>query len=141
MQSTFTIDLSSLVLRLGTGLYMLLGHGIPKWEKFMAGWAGAEVKFYSFLGLSPMVSLGLAVFGEVICMVAIIVGLRTRLFAVPAAITMAVAAFMKHGSDPWLARLAEGGGSKEMAMLYFIPLVAILILGSGRYSLDQVLKR
>ncbi|MEL6132197.1 MAG: DoxX family protein [Bacteroidota bacterium] len=141
MSSTFTTDFALLVLRWGTGIYMLLGHGIPKWEKFMAGLEGTEVKFYAFLGLSPLTSLGLAVLGEVVCMVALIAGFRTRLFAIPAVITMSVAAFMTHGGDPWFARHAEGGGSKEMAILYLIPLVAILILGSGKYSIDQLLKR
>jgi len=51
-------------------------------------------------------------------------------------ITMAVAAFIVHGGDPFFMQGAENG-SKEPAMLYLIGFLGIYLLGSGRYSLDD----
>ena len=107
----------------------------------MAGLQGAEVKFISFMGLSPLVSLGLAVLGEVVAMIALIIGFRSKLFAIPAAVTMALAAFDRHGAGSWFARNATENGSKEMAMLYLIPFIAIIFLGSGKYSVDYLIEK
>lgn len=126
-------DLAALVLRLGFGFYMLLGHGLGKLMKLMAG---GEVKFLSILGLSPRVSLTLAVLAEFFACILIIVGYKTRLAALPMIITMLVAAFMVHGSDPFFMYGAEGG-SKEPALIYLLGFIAIYLLGSGKYSIDD----
>ena len=126
-------DFTALLLRLGFGLYMLVGHG---YSKLMMLCSDSEIKFFSFLGLSPKVSLGLTVFAEFVACVFIIIGYKTRLAALPIIITMFVAAFIVHGEDPWFMQLAEGG-SKEPAMLYLIGFLAIYCLGSGKYSVDD----
>ncbi len=128
-------DLAALVLRVGFGLYMLLGHGMGKLMKLVEG---GEVKFYPFLGLSPKISLTLAVVAEFFACILIIIGYKTRLAALPMIITMLVAAFMVHASDPLFMYGAEDG-SKEPALLYLVGFVAIYLLGSGKYSLDDKL--
>lgn len=128
-------DLAALVLRVGFGLYMLFGHGMGKLLKLMDG---GEIKFFSFLGLSPKVSLTLAVIAEFFACILIIIGYKTRLAALPMIITMLVAAFLVHGADPLFMYGAEGG-SKEPALLYLVGFVAIYLLGSGKYSLDDKL--
>ena len=131
-----TTDIGLLLFRAGFGLYMLFGHGWGKMLKLFAG----DFQFASVLGMPESISLGLAVFGEALCCMLIIVGFKTRLAAIPAAITMFVAAFVAHASDPWFASNANGGGSKEMAMLYFIAFASIALLGAGKYSLDGINK-
>ena len=126
-------DLAALVLRIGFGSYMLLGHGIGKLLKLIEG---GDIKFMSFLGLSPSISLSLAVFAEFIACILIIIGYKTRLAALPMIITMLVATFLIHGSDPWFMQKAVEG-SKEPAMIYFIGFLAIYLLGSGKYSVDD----
>ena len=126
-------DLTALFLRIGFGTYMLLGHGITKFSKLMAG---GEIKFPALLGLSPKICLTLAVISEVIACIMIIVGYKTRIAAILMIITMAVAAFVVHGGDRFFRQGAKSG-SKEPAMLYLIGFLGIYLLGSGKYSLDD----
>ena len=126
-------DFTALILRLGFGLYMLFGHGLGKLMKLLSG---EEIQFFSFLGLPANISLGLAVFAEFIACIFIIIGYKTRLAALPLIITMLVAAFVVHGSDPWFMYGTEGG-SKEPAIIYLIGFLAIYCLGSGKYSVDD----
>jgi len=126
-------DLAALILRIGFGGYMLMGHGLSKLMKLCAG---GEIKFFSFLGLPPSFSLGLAVFAEFVACILIIIGYKTRLAALPMIITMLVAAFIYHGGDPFFMQKAEGG-SKEPALIYLIGFVSIYLLGSGKYSVDD----
>ncbi len=128
-------DLAALVLRVGFGAYMLFGHGLAKLDKFLAG---GEIRFPSVLGLPPSLAIALAVFAEVIACAMIIIGYKTRLAAIPMIITMAIAALIIHGGDPLFMQKAEGG-SKEPALLYLIGFLAIYLLGSGKYSVDETL--
>lgn len=110
-----------------------MGHGLGKLMKLFSG---EEIQFFSFLGLPANISLGLAVFAEFIACIFIIIGYKTRLAALPLIITMLVAAFVVHGSDPWFMYGTEGG-SKEPAIIYLIGFLAIYCLGSGKYSVDD----
>ena len=102
---------------------MLINHGIPKLDKL-----NGPIEFPDPLGVGATASLILCLIGEVLAPVLIIFGIKTKLAAIPAAITMAVAAFIVHGADP-LAR-------KEMALLYFIAFVVIFLAGPGKFSVD-----
>ena len=112
------------LLRIGPAALMLT-HGSPKLLKLLAG---GEIQFYDFAGLGPEVSLALAVFGEFVAPLALIVGFKTRWFAAPAAFTMLVAAFGAHWADAL--------GDKEHSLLFAIPFLATMLLGAGGYSLD-----
>ncbi|RZN78351.1 MAG: DoxX family protein [Winogradskyella sp.] len=116
-------DLGLLILRLGFGGLMLINHGIPKLDKL-----NGPIEFADPIGVGATASLILCLIGEVLAPVLIIFGIKTKFAAVPAAITMGVAAFIVHGSDP-LAR-------KEMALLYFIAFVVIFLAGPGKFSID-----
>jgi|TARA_R100000479_G_scaffold165038_1_gene104144 putative oxidoreductase len=102
---------------------MMLTHGIPKLLNLIQG----DLEFGDPIGLGPTATLVLAVIGEAICPLLIILGIKTRIAAIPTIITMAIAAFLVHGSDP-LAR-------KELALLYLFGFIVIALLGSGRFSL------
>ncbi len=107
---------------------MILQHG---WKKLL-NFSSIAPNFPDPLGVGSQMSLALAVLGEVICPLLIIVGLRTRIAAIPAAITMAVAAFIVHAGDPLKDR--------EMALIYLFAFVVIALLGPGRISWDPFRK-
>ena len=116
-----------LILRLGFGLLITFSHG---WEKLM-NFTEKAAHFPDPLGIGGSISLGLTVFAEVFCGIAIAVGLLTRLSTIPLIIMMLVAIFVIHGDDPF--------GKKEFALLYLIPFVALMFTGPGRFSLDWIL--
>jgi len=118
-------NIGLLILRLVGGGFMLT-HGIPKLMKLMGG----DKSFADPLGLGEGTSLVLTVFAEFICAIFLIFGFATRWVAIPLFVTMLVAAFIVHGSDPF--------GDKELALLYGGIYLAIAFLGSGRFGLDSV---
>lgn len=119
-------DLSLLLLRITFGGLMLINHGLGKFNKLMAG---GEIKFASVFGMGPEMSLGLAVFAEVLCAGMVVFGLLTRMAVIPLIITMLVAAFVIHGDDPFK--------KMEMALLYLIPYIVIFWQGAGKFSIDE----
>lgn len=119
------VDLSLLVLRIGFGGVMLLAHGLPK----LMSYSERSATFADPIGMGPAVSLSLAIGAEVFCALAVIFGLFTRLAAVPLAFTMFVASVIVHADDPWQ--------KKELAVMYFIAYLALIIAGPGRFSLDS----
>ena len=120
------LSLGLLAMRIAVGVMMIAGHG---WGK-LAGFAERSAGFPDPLGVGSPVSLGLAVFAEVLCSAAIILGFATRIAAIPLAVTMGVAAFMFHDADPW--------AKKELAVLYLVVYVALILTGPGRFSVDAV---
>ncbi|HEV2832158.1 MAG TPA: DoxX family protein, partial [Hanamia sp.] len=104
-------------------------HGLPKMDKF----AETPVQFLEVLGMSHLVSLSLTVFAEVICSLFVLLGLGTRLAVIPLIITMLVAVFYVHGDDPF--------GKQELGLLYLLTYVMILIMGSGKYLIDNLLHK
>lgn len=117
-------DLALLILRVASS-GMLLTHGIPKIQKLFA----SPIEFGDPIGVGPTLSLILALIGEVVAPVLIIVGFKTRLAAIPAFITMAVAGFIVHAED--------GFGTKEKALLYALIFLVIYIAGPGKISIDK----
>lgn len=115
-----------LVLRVVSGLAMLLNHG---WKKLQSFEAIASKGFADPFGIGAKASLSLTIFAEVFCALFIILGLFTRLATLPLIIAMLVAVFVAHGGD----FLGEG----EMASLYLAIFLALFVAGPGKYSLDR----
>jgi putative oxidoreductase len=122
-------DAGLLIARVGISALMLT-HGIPKLFMLLSG---APVSFPPVMGLSPELSLGLAVFAEVICSVLLLAGLATRLAVLPLIVTMLIAVFVIHAADPV--------SIKESALHYLLVYTVLLFTGSGKYSLDYLLTR
>lgn len=124
-------DAALLLLRLWFGLSMALLHG---WGK-LTGFSEMSQKFGDPLGigLSGSVSLGLAMFGELVCGILIAIGAFTRFAAIGLIITMFVAFWIAHGHK------LTGPGNGEMAFLYLGAATAIFIAGAGKYSVDAKL--
>jgi putative oxidoreductase len=121
------LAIALLLLRLGAGGMLLAGHG---WEKLVS-FPDKSAAFPDPLGVGSPLSLSLAVFAEVACSLLVVLGVRTRLAAVPPLVTMLVAAFVVHAGDPW--------AKKELALLYALPFLTLVIVGGGRYSVDALL--
>ncbi|MBV6880001.1 DoxX family protein [Epilithonimonas ginsengisoli] len=118
-----------LVIQLFVGISMLT-HGLPKLEMLTAN---DKIEFMNFLGLGSVISLVLVVFAEVLCSVFIIVGFLTRFSTVPLMMTMLIAFFVRHGSDPYVV--------KELSLVYFFFYLTIFVLGSGKFSLDWLFSK
>ncbi len=130
-----TASIGILLLRMMVGLMMLIGHGIPKIQQF------SEKKdvfptpdFFPLKYMSSSVSLTATITAEALCATLIIFGVATRPAAFILGFTMVVAAFEIHGSAPWF-----GPGSKELALMYLIPMISIILSGSGLFSIDAIL--
>jgi putative oxidoreductase len=113
------------VLRVGAGAAMLI-HGYPKLTTLISGGA---IKFPSVFGMGSSVSLTAAVFAEFLCSLLLILGVKTKYVVMPLIGTMFVAAFVIHGSDPWM--------KKEKAVLYLLMYVVIFICGGGKYEVKK----
>lgn len=116
-----------LVLRLGTGGVLLYGHGLGKFMNFSKGAAS----FADPIGLGPVASFALMVFAEFFCSIAIMLGLATRLAAIPIVIFTLVAVFVQHAADPF--------GKKELGLLYMVPALTLMATGAGRFSIDRMI--
>ena len=121
-------DLGVLLLRLSFSA-MLLTHGYGKFLRLFE----PDIKFMDFLGLGATVSLFLAVLGEFIAPILIMIGYKTRLVTLFPIVTMAVAAFIAHADDPF--------AKKEKALLFLFGFIAIALCGAGKYALDQRFKK
>jgi len=134
MEKTYTtnlnlpsIDVVLFILRVGAAA-LILTHGIPK---LLMLFGGGEIQFLDPVGLGMEISLTLSVFAEVICAVLLILGLASRLAAIPLIINMGVAYFIVHAQDPFQV--------KELALVYLLIFTTLLITGSGKYALDHYL--
>lgn len=123
MKNNFN-HLALLILRLGFGGFMLT-HGIPKISRLFEN----PIKFADPFGIGETPTLILALIGEVIAPIFIIIGYKTKWAAIPAAITMAIAAFVIHAKDDL--------GTKEHALLFMIVFIALFLTGAGKYSVDK----
>lgn len=120
-------DLGKLVLRL-TVAGLLLLHGLAKLSK---GVGGIESMLAS-KGLPGVLAYGVYI-GEVVAPVLVLVGWKTRAFALLIAVNMLVAIFLAHAGD--IASRNQGGGwAIELQALFLLGSLAIAFLGAGRFS-------
>ena len=124
MKDALKNDIGLALLRIVPAALML-SHGIPKFQKLIAG----NFEFADPIGIGATPSLFLTVIAEFVCPILIIIGFKARWAAIPSLITMLVAAFVVHGADP----LAK----KELALLYAVFFLAVALLGPGKYSIDR----
>jgi putative oxidoreductase len=122
-ESTLTIAL--FILRVGVGSLMMMQHGLGKLQHF----AARSGKFADPFGIGSTASYSLVVFAEFFCAAFIILGLFTRLAAIPLVIAMGVALFSAHKGEFF--------GEGESAGMFLICFVVILLTGPGRASLDR----
>lgn len=124
--ASLNTDLAALALRLLFG-GMFIFHGWPK----LANYDAMVGMFGDPIGIGTELSVILVIFAEFFCGIFIVLGFLTRLSVIPVLITMIVAYFIAHAPDPF---------DKKMIPFIYIGLcVVVFILGSGRYSVDNLL--
>ncbi|QYJ69448.1 DoxX family protein [Flavobacterium litorale] len=120
-------DIGILLLRITVGCFMMT-HGLHKLDMLMEG---GVIKFADPIGIGAKPSLILTVFAELVCSFLIVMGFAIRLAALPLIVTMLVIIFVVHAKD--------GFTHKELPALYLAIYVLLLIVGSGRFSVDRLI--
>lgn len=128
-----TASFGILVLRVSAGLMMMLGHGIPKLKNYQE--LTEKFKAPSSLDgfISGPVALMLTMGAEIGAAGLLVIGLMTRPAAFIFAFTMVIAAFDVHAADPFKV--------KELALMYLMAGVVILLSGAGSISLDAAINK
>lgn len=123
-----TASLGLLILRVAAGVLMMT-HGWSKIQNF----EGMVQSGFDPVGMGATLSVVMLIGAEFIAALFIVLGLLTRLSAVPLIVAMSVAAFVAHASDPLQV--------KELSLIYLTIFATLLITGAGKYSLDSLLFR
>jgi putative oxidoreductase len=121
-------DLGLFLLRVFSGSFILFGHGLLKVQNLFAA---GEIKFADPIGIGSGFSLTLSAFAEFFCAGLLIIGLFPRVSAGILIINMFVAGFIYHSPDPF--------ATKEKALIYLVIFTTLLILGAGKYSINELL--
>ena len=119
-------DLATLLLRLLLGgLFVRYG--------YMKASAYNEILplFQDVIGIGSKLSFDLVIFAELVCGFFVLVGLLTRFTVIPIFVTMVVAFFVAHQNDPF--------EMKAIVFVYLLLTIIIFIMGSGKYSADNLL--
>ena len=124
--SAWAFNVALLLMRLTLGILMM-NHGYQKLVHF----GEMQGKMMNFLGLGSTVSLALLVFAEFFCSMFLILGLFTRLAAIPLVIATCVMVFKAHHGDVF--------GDGEMGALYLMGYLVLLLIGPGRESVDSMI--
>ncbi len=143
-------DVALLLLRL-SGFGLAYAHGWGKLSRLVAGELGF-VEGVARLGFpAPGFFAWAAALAETLFAVLLGLGLLTRLSAGIVAFNMLVAAFRRHqahrqllaalGLETVTDKTLEAWGNPELALMYLLAVVVVLILGPGRLSLDHALGR
>lgn len=106
---------------------LMMTHGLQKWDNFDT----LSATFPDPVGVGSTISLSLAIFAEVICSVAFILGALYRLALIPLIFTMVIAFFVIHAADPFSA--------KEPAFIYLMVYLMTYITGPGKFAVDRLL--
>lgn len=126
-------DLAPLVLRLGIGLVFFL-HGLQKFTDGSVGFAG----MLTGLGApAPGPTAWLVTLAELVGGALILLGLLTRLSTIPLILTMIGAILMVKADLGIIAPMGAPMPGAELDIALLVGLVAILLLGPGRISVDH----
>lgn len=121
-------DYGLLLIRIGFGLYMFFGHGLGKITGGPEQWTqlGGTMGLFGITFL-PAVWGFLSAIAESVGALLVTVGFLTRPAALLLIGNMIVAASM---------HIITGNGSPEMAILYALVWIGVLLMGPGPYSVD-----
>jgi putative oxidoreductase len=122
-----SVNFSLLLLRVVFGGLLITLYG---WDKLMK-FSTSRYSFPDPFHIGSTASLSLVVFAEVLCAIFIVLGLLTRLAAIPLVINFGVIVFMikAHASI----------GEKALPVMYLAAFLVILATGPGKASVDRLM--
>ena len=123
-------DLGKLTLRLTLGLFMLL-HGIAK----ITGGVGGIEKMVQGAGMPGFFAYGVYL-GEVVAPILVILGLYARIGAAVMVVNMLFAILLVHSGEVFLLG-KSGGWALELQGFFLFTALALVLMGPGRYSVNQ----
>jgi putative oxidoreductase len=122
--------MGKLVLRLALGIIVII-HGIAK----MTGGIDFITSTVTGAGLPPFLAYGVYV-GEVLAPLLLIMGWFARIGAAVIAVNMLFAIALVHGAE--ISALNQSGGwAIELQAMFLFSAVALVLLGPGRYSVND----
>lgn len=124
--SNGAFNLGMLIIRVFLGL-ILISHGYPK----LVGFSSMRHRFMNFMSLGSTTSLALITFAELFCGFLLLIGMFTRLAAIPVAIGMGVVFFVASHADLF--------GEGERGGMYFAVAILLLLCGPGKVSVDGMM--
>ena len=105
----------------------MLKHGYDK----MVHFEETASHMMNFMGIGSKATTALLIFAEFFCSLLVIIGLFTRFACIPLIIAMTVALVKAHNSDFF--------GEGQMAALYLLCYVVLLLTGPGKVSVDSMI--
>ena len=143
-------DFGLFLLRL-CGLGLALAHGLPKLTALITGQSQMAAAVAKLGFPLPGFFAWAAALGECLGGLLVALGLFTRVGAAFAAFTMFVAAFLQHHAFSRLLvnlrlryvseETLKAWGNPELALMYLVVLLAVLIMGPGRIAFDSAIGR
>ena len=124
--SAGAFNTAMLFLRIVAGGLMFV-HGYDKMVHFNE----TAAHMINFMGIGSKASTALVIFAEFFCSMLVVLGLFTRLACVPLIICMSVALVKAHNND----FLGQG----QVAALFLICFVVLLLVGAGKVSVDSMI--
>jgi putative oxidoreductase len=125
------LDFGLLVLRVAAGGSLFLKHG---WEK-VTGFSRMAQHFPDPIHIGPVPSLVIALVGDALCSLLVMLGFLTRPAAFFAACNITVAWTLVHHFEFFGHGLGPDHG--ELCVVYIAAFLALALAGPGRYSLDR----
>ena len=124
----WAFNLAMLILRVCAGVLI-----IPYGYKKLIHFAEQKDKFTNFMGIGSPLSLSLVIFAEFFCGMLIVLGLFTRLAAIPLIIVMSVV----------LIKVNHGNifGKDEHVAFFLACFTAIFLCGPGKASADGLINK
>ena len=118
-----------LFFRVAVATELIVVHGL---KKLGIGVATAEV-IPNPLGFPEALNSFMAIAANVYLPFLIIIGLFTRLAALPALAVTATGYFIMHGHDP--------AAMRDIPFMYSVSMLTIILMGPGKYSVDNYISK
>jgi putative oxidoreductase len=126
-------DAGLLALRITVASPLLIKHGLEKVFSF----SSMAQHFPDPIHIGPLPSLVVAMLADFVCTILMILGLATRWAALFSFCNLFAAWAFVHN----FSFFGEAGGHGELIVVYMGVMLALILAGAGKYSLDYVLVR
>ncbi len=122
----YVINMSLLIFRVTISI-ALMTHGYGKLLRLIDGNIWGRTHFI----FNEEISMALVVFGEFFAPLFVVIGLGTRIFAIPIIYTFCVIVFDVHWEDSF--------GKMEKGLMFLVSYVLIFLVGPGKISVDNLI--